>query len=104
MNRCGNCKFWGKGARTYPQASPEDQTTGEWRQCGRVQHDDHARCRPEDDIRDEYDFDPIRAEEMVEDPIRRELAVVTDGSGYFAALKCREDFGCVLFEPKEASA
>jgi hypothetical protein len=26
-------------------------------------------------------------------------AVVVDGSGYFAALKCRSDFGCVYHEP-----
>jgi hypothetical protein len=26
-------------------------------------------------------------------------ALVKDGSGYYAALKVREDFGCVLFQP-----
>lgn len=28
------------------------------------------------------------------------LAVAQDGSGYLAALKCREDFGCLLFKEK----
>jgi hypothetical protein len=28
-----------------------------------------------------------------------ELAVVIEGSGLFAALKCKGDFGCVLHEP-----
>jgi hypothetical protein len=29
---------------------------------------------------------------------QEEKAVVQDGSGYYAALKCRADFGCVYHE------
>jgi hypothetical protein len=31
---------------------------------------------------------------------KQHSAVVVDGSGYYAALKCREDFGCRLWQAK----
>ncbi len=31
-------------------------------------------------------------------------AYTEDGSGYYAAIRVREDFGCVLWEPKELTA
>jgi len=32
----------------------------------------------------------------------KDLAVAVDGSGYMGAIRVKEDFGCVGFEPKEA--
>lgn len=73
---CGTCRFWGKNVPD-PHGEISDQT-GDWRQCGRVVH--------EDSYFQGKDF-------------QKELALVVDGSNFFAALKCRSDFGCVLHEP-----
>lgn len=80
MSKCGDCKYWGR-------TSTEIQD-GVWRECGRIHFDETNSCR--NDLDDESEFDQT---------IRHELAVTRDGSGYFAAIKCREDFGCVLWEP-----
>lgn len=100
MNRCGNCKFWGRLIKSR-RGNPLPDQVGEWRQCGRFIHDDNGYCKPEAEIRLEEDWDANWDQRQLKHPVRMELAVVQDGSGYFAALKCREDFGCVLFEPKE---
>lgn len=94
--KCGNCKFWGRQIKKYRGAPPKDQA-GEWRQCGRIEHDrDNATF----DDTDEW-WDEDYKKERIDHPLRLGLAVVTDGSGYFAALKSRADFGCELFEPIE---
>jgi len=41
------------------------------------------------------DWERRKREEVI--AIRKQKAVVKDGSGYFAALKTRHDFGCVLW-------
>lgn len=33
--------------------------------------------------------------------IKAAKAIAVDGSGYFAAVRCTEEFGCVLHQPKE---
>lgn len=101
--RCGTCRFWGRLRRTNGETEVQE---GEWRQCGRAAHDKDHDCEPEQEIldlngnwvngvavHDEYSLRKMNS------PLRRELAVVQDGSGYYAALKCRADFGCVLHEP-----
>lgn len=107
MDRCGSCKFWGRLPRKNGEVEVQD---GEWRQCGRVLHDEDSVCQPDKELVGLYgQWDP-KTDMMVHDefslkklndPIRRELAVVQDGSGYHAALKSRADFGCVLFAPLE---
>ena len=87
--RCGQCRFWGE----------KDDANQEWRQCQAVPHD-------EDGATDKRPFNGKGIEPSYPDAqgakeMRENLAVVQDGSGYFAALKCRADFGCVLFEDKQ---
>jgi hypothetical protein len=90
VNTCGQCKFWG---------SPKDNTET-FKQCMAVIHDD--RCLTDGN----YDTDAWMSEDAIleRDKIRTHAAVVQDGSGYRAALRCREDFGCVLFEEKPSPA
>lgn len=79
---CGNCVFWGKPGETEM-----------FRQCNGVIH---------------IELEAVNANENEPPPYRprwRERvgyvnslsAVVVDGSGCFAALKTKEDFGCTLF-------
>lgn len=84
MNRCGDCKFWGRKG--------ED---GKFRSCTGVIHDESSIHDEEvgDWMDEEYKESVIRINALP--------AVVVDGSGYFAALKTKEDFGCVLFERRE---
>lgn len=74
---CGTCKHW-----TPYQAG--DSATG-FGTCGKAEmHDswEHGPGRPQSDIADKW------------------LMCVIDGSGYFAALKTKESFGCILHETK----
>ncbi len=77
--RCGECKFWGINVPDYP-SGPLTNQDGEWRQCGRLEMEDS--------------YEPKSG--------GTELAVLKDGSNYYAALKSRADFGCVLFVGKES--
>lgn len=87
MNRCGDCKFWGKES---------ESVTREFRSCTGIIHDGYDRnAVGKEDLDDRVDI------ELVVN-IQSRPAVVVDGSGYFAALKTKEDFGCVLFERREA--
>lgn len=89
MSLCGNCKWWGaEGGRA---------TSGVWRSCGRIIHDE--RFVNSSDERDAMD---APAEDMLEIQVfdANNKAVVEDGSGYYAALKTRESFGCVLHEER----
>lgn len=90
MNLCGSCKFWGT-----------DADKEKFRQCTKIIHDeDRASDNEWDSVED--------AEYAADDPERHaqhhnvlaQKAVTIDGSGYFAALKCREDFGCVYHETR----
>ncbi len=86
--RCGDCKHWG---------TERDVADGEtFRTCVSVVHDKRGLVNTkdeqwEDDHEDREERDAFRATHK---------AVVQDGSGFRAALRCREDFGCVDFEPK----
>jgi hypothetical protein len=81
---CGTCPFW-TGREALSEAGEA------FRQCQRLVHDQNR------DV-DGYDREeePAIARQTT---LRRELAVLQDGSGYYAAIKCRADFGCVLHEP-----
>ena len=75
MNTCGTCRFWGDRGDRHEMRQ-------RFRRCLAVEH-----------IGDEYD----EREKAVTD-----RAHVIDGSGYYAALKCAADFGCVLHETEAA--
>lgn len=87
MNLCGTCKFWGCN----------DDVGERFRQCMRVKHDECRDTCNEEDPEDYRVDDPERFERHQK--TLAEKAVTVDGSGYFAALRCREDFGCVYHEP-----
>lgn len=79
QNRCGNCAFWGRhptdpGSTDYPK---------EFRQCTAIIHGNGHNI-PFDD-----NFQRI---------LTPHKAVAVDGSGYFAALRTKEDFACILFD------
>lgn len=90
-NLCGNCKFWGK-----------EKDVGEFRQCQAIIHDkkslayNHWQWEDED----EFEFDTPEEKQKKLDFRAVNKAIVEDGSGYYAAIKTKEDFGCVLFEEK----
>lgn len=92
MDLCGTCKFWG---------GPDDD--GKYRQCARIEHDESSDTSSyeewdEDEVKYYQENDPERLARH--NAMLAEKAVAVDGSGYFAALRCREDFGCVYHEPK----
>ncbi len=80
QNRCGNCAFWGRHP-TDPELTDEYPDGFRW--CTAVIHGNG------DDIPIDGDYERILA------PYK---AVVTDGSGYSATLRTREDFACILFK------
>jgi hypothetical protein len=88
-SRCGACRFWG--------SDPGDEKT-KFRPCRAVIHDHESVSSSwrESDDNDDPEFRPATY-----DAVHKALAVVVDGSGYMATLRCREDFGCVLFEPSQ---
>jgi hypothetical protein len=88
--RCGSCKHWG-----------DHRDAGEkWRRCLAVIHD-------VDGTISETCHTPIEERDWLTEEQRVELVAIRDtakvicqdGSGYFAAVRCREDFGCILYEP-----
>lgn len=92
MSHCGTCKFWGNAGDTH-----------RWRQCQAIIHDDRNLTES---------FNRVEEWDWLEEDQRQELiqvrdaakAVCQDGSGYFAAVKCREAFGCVLYQPNPDAA
>ena len=102
MKTCGTCRYWGKARPDHRNCM--EQTTGKLRVCQAIIHDS-------DDATGNYDeySTPIEERNWLSEEVRQELihirdsvkAVVVDGSNYYAALKCREDFGCILHEPLE---
>ncbi len=90
---CGTCKFWGN----------TDETHRLFRTCQRFVHDKSKHSDGEQV--DEFDLDdefPDSPEEIAAKLIiNSEKAVTVDGSGYFAALRCRSDFGCVYHEANQ---
>jgi hypothetical protein len=99
---CGNCKHWGTGHEGSGPPAPEESSVEEpcYRPCGAVLFDDRYRANQRYDKKEfieEYeDLTPELQAEI--DAVRKHKAVTQDGSGYHAALKTREDFGCVLWE------
>ena len=89
---CGSCRFW----PTIPAAG--------FRPCARIPHDKRYPSLAEDDdsllgyALEDMDTDAEREAYRAERA--RTKAVAVDGSGYFAALKTREDFGCILWEAR----
>lgn len=86
-NRCGTCRHWG---------TPRDNGTETWglRPCVAVIPKYDVAVLKDENGNDLWDenYEPV--------PVNTPKAMVVDGSGYFAALKTAEDFGCVLWEAK----
>jgi hypothetical protein len=93
---CGNCKSWGK----------PDEADLTHRTCTAIIHDrerytsnlpwvDYEEDEATGKYKEVIDLPPEGIEFRKAHPV-----VVADGSGYMAALKPREDFGCTLFEAK----
>jgi hypothetical protein len=88
-NRCGTCRFWG---------TEQDAIDNEmFRSCKAVIHD--SKSFTANDSQEWHDDEEINKE--LRELREANKAAVRDGSGYWAALKVREDFGCILWEPKE---
>ncbi len=87
--RCGNCKHWGN----------EHETDAKFRSCRGIAHDKEKLVNEDqDEYYAEHESEHHRAQVVFRG---NHIAVTQDGSGYYAALKCREDFGCELFERKD---
>jgi len=76
VNNCKNCKYFGDQIHAY---YGKESPTG-FHKCEAISHGfmDGAELLDNND-----------------------KATVVDGSGYFAAIRVKEDFGCVLFEEKQ---
>ena len=86
VNTCGTCKHWGKDDFPYFAGL---------KPCLAVMHDVA--------VDKETDGDGCYVDGGGACYVATggtPMATVSDGSGYFAALKTREDFGCRLWEPK----
>lgn len=82
--RCGDCKHWGNYApieEPCEDGSWDSASSFDLRTCKAVQQ--VASCLDEPN-----------------NTAKGKRALVQDGSGFYAALKTADDFGCVLFEPK----
>jgi len=80
MDKCKDCKFFGEELLSENWDNDEfTETSTGFHTCDRIKH-----CAY-------YDLYKISDE-----------ACVQDGSGYFAALRVKDDFGCVMFEKKDA--
>lgn len=90
MNTCGTCRHWGSGKKNYGAVSVDDM----FKPCGAVIHTDDDNLL----FVTESDNSKLSEETQAEiAAVRARKAVVVDGSNYYAALKVREDFGCVLW-------
>ncbi len=76
MSTCGNCRYFGDEV-ILDEWEEMPIRTG-YHQCERIKHCEHFYNSQERDF----------------------SALVVDGSGYFAALRVTEDFGCIAFEKK----
>lgn len=103
---CADCKHWDFAPRA-PKAPIMERLEGEeyqgrevWRQVGRgpvpgewgtceriLRYGDDSHSRPPD------------LDDWTDDP-----AYLSDGSGYFASLTTRSDFGCTLYEEDDEEA
>lgn len=92
MNTCGTCRYWGD----------DDDKGHRFRKCLGVYScqefsgpGDAERVQRKIDNPDHIDWHNTELTQVV-----KERAYTIDGSGYYNALKCREDFGCVLHQEK----
>lgn len=76
MKTCGTCKYW----ELIPDSNPRSLAANGFGTCENVRM---------------WEDDEIHKEEK-----SKWLACAIDGSGYFAALKTKESFGCVLHEER----
>ena len=72
---CGNCKHLGKEINAYPDDGPAIDIPTGYHECGLIQHTTG-------------NYHNIS-----------KTAFVIDGSGYWAALTVKSDFGCNQWEP-----
>ena len=82
MNKCGTCRFFGSEERDYSEWDSERDEPNQspmYRVCGLLEHLNKAPGT----IHKEWP-----------------KAGVTDGSGYYAALVVREEFGCVEWQAR----
>ena len=79
MNTCATCKYQGEAYEHTDWVDGEPVTTvTKFHQCNKIYWDNGGDGIP-----------------------RHIKAYIVDGSGYFAALRCRDDFGCVDWKAKE---
>lgn len=102
MKLCGSCRFWG-AARPYGEPEygdvdkPDDKSL--FRVCAAMKFDSgaHRFTEDPDEWNDHEDMWTIQDRELR----KTEKAAAVDGSGYYGAVKTRDDFGCALHEEKE---
>jgi hypothetical protein len=94
--RCGSCRFW--GFDPPPELREHADQSGEWRTCQRLQPDNGRAAYSDEWLRRVWKHCPAKAAEVIAEPVRLELAVLWDSDGNDAVMRCRADFGCVLFE------
>jgi len=96
VGSCATCKHWEQ------DSTPDEPLWGG--RCRRIKHAnahiDFTRIPRPWEIEMEI-VDPLSAE--LQKLADEERAVVKDGSGYFAAFRCKADFGCVLHEEKDGA-
>jgi hypothetical protein len=80
--RCGTCKFWGSDPEDDEIRKENPSLWARVRPCAGVRHDSGDSGPYPHDLRGSTRAD------------------VLDGSGYYASLRTREDFGCVLWEKR----
>lgn len=90
---CGTCKHWGG------HNPPVEDAQFKHHPCNRVKHDDNWEATPSDLVVQDWDINAVAAAKERMASVK-DSAVVQDASGAYAALKTREDFGCVLWEQK----
>lgn len=84
---CGGCRHW---KQEEPSLGAEYWRAG-FGTCQAIVHDSDESHKHEDGYCDPYEPCEWMAQRK---------AVCVDGSGFYAAVKTREAFGCVLFEAK----
>lgn len=89
MGRCKTCKYWRFDKRDW-----EYDETG-LGQCARIRQRENI-CEPARLIEDWDDREKEEQRLIIE-----AKAIAVDGSGYYAAVRCVSDFGCVLHELKD---
>ena len=99
IGNCGTCTYWAKNVADWEE---RERWIPEWQHypCLRIKHDAMYHSTPDSlvcpELHEEEDLAVDRKDMKETDD-----AVVEDGSGYFAALKVRESFGCVFHEEKQ---